>query len=445
MSKFFLFLICIFEILTYTEFARSILVAKSKKKYQKFLIEMLMILSIFLVNSLEQTVVNLFMSQVILIIGTLVLFCDEVRKEIICLIIYDVSMIGCEFIGELEYLNFSIGDFSTNFIYSNDSYLLIIVTKLASYIILKIIQLMYLKSDSGIKGNLITEALVLPLTTLILFSGLFYADVDLISDSNIISVGCILLLFSNITVFYILEKLTSVLEKNKEFEIERVQYEINKNHYEYLEGITTKNRVYVHDMKQLLSTINGLAVTKQDDEIIKLLGIVENQVEELVYPNYVDNKIVNAIICEKYQIAKKKDVEMRIVIEPNLCTSFVNDSDMIVVLGNLIQNAIDAAKACEDGYVNVHMESEDSEFLSIIIENNFRNAVVKRGQRYLSAKRSYTEFGIGINSVDEIAKKYGGLLYIENGNNIFTAIVTMSKSYNERNDYERKSKEKLFY
>lgn len=99
--------------------------------------------------------------------------------------------------------------------------------------------------------------------------------------------------------------------------------------------------------------------------------------------------------------------------------------------GNLLDNAIEAARQCAHGSVHAALHAQEH-FLVMEVENTCINTqIANNGGKHIlpaSTKPDAENHGFGIANVRDTAQKYGGLLYIEQNGNRFTAILTIAKS-----------------
>ena len=104
---------------------------------------------------------------------------------------------------------------------------------------------------------------------------------------------------------------------------------------------------------------------------------------------------------------------------------FMANMDLISIVGNLIDNALEAAvKVCGEKYVDVNMFTQnEGHFLILEVKNNFAESPVIGADGFITSKKNKREHGIGIHTVEKIVKKYNGKLEIKVGVNDFTASI----------------------
>jgi hypothetical protein len=424
--------ICIFEVYVFYDFLHDILKQRTEDKRKIMAVLGSMVILIYGLNYLNVSLVNLFGVILIYLIGTILLFCSDLKTCILYYLIFYIVMTGMEFVAGIFYTVVYGTDFPTEENNPFGNLLLIVITKILSYVILRTIKLFVNRGNIGTRGKFLKMAFLLPLTTMLLYAGLLYANIQVEHGKIILSLGCILLLFSNVLVFYIIEKLALVMNQNREYELMEMQNSLNKAYYGKLEEVGMQHKRYAHDLKEYLQTIGGLAVKCQSDEIVNILKDMEIEIDNIPDKIYTNNSTLNALLCEKELQAQKKDIDIHIMVEPELKLEHIKNGDLIVMTGNLLDNAIEAAEQCkEDRKIDLKFYEANENFIVLDIENTYENTIKKIGEQYISTKKDNKNHGIGIKSVREIAGQYGGTLYMEQKDGNFISILTLSKMYNK--------------
>lgn len=136
------------------------------------------------------------------------------------------------------------------------------------------------------------------------------------------------------------------------------------------------------------------------------------------------NLPVDAVINYKNELAQKKGIKIylqeRIPIELPY-----RDSDLCIILGNLLDNSIEALENHEDIHKEIFISIYFSkEKLKIEIKNPYTGNVRRnRNGAYLSNKTDKNNHGIGLKSVVEIVELYSGIMEIETIDSIFKVTI----------------------
>ncbi len=176
-----------------------------------------------------------------------------------------------------------------------------------------------------------------------------------------------------------------------------------------------ENRRLIHDFRQHLRAIDGLAQDSGDQPVREYLGRVAQLTENTgftIHISFCQNPAVDALLGYYYSAAKKMNIDMlvRLVLLDELK---LTDVELCSVLGNLLENALEACERQTDGNRIIRISSMDngSSFF-LLVENSYDGIVNKRGDQFLSRKSEPTRIGIGLGSVRQILERYGGTLDI---------------------------------
>lgn len=171
-----------------------------------------------------------------------------------------------------------------------------------------------------------------------------------------------------------------------------------------------------------------LSIEKKDNEIAlkNINRIIKNSHISDAIAN-TGNLTVDSLINFKYAIAKEFGIEfhLKIFIPPELS---IEQCDIGVVLGNALDNAIEATKNCafKEKIIEIVMGIKKEAWV-IVIKNPYEFKLkVDRDGNFMSTKKEYKRHGYGLNSIKKIVESYQGEVITETENNIFSITVLMN-------------------
>lgn len=104
----------------------------------------------------------------------------------------------------------------------------------------------------------------------------------------------------------------------------------------------------------------------------------------------------------------------------------LTDVELCTVLGNLLENALDACKRQPASPRSISLSSkETSGTLFILIENTYDGKLKRIGGRLLSLKNPAPRYGIGLESVKKILEKYEGTVDLFPGKSTFKVGISI--------------------
>lgn len=424
-------LICIFEVFLYYSFFKDIFEYKKENVKQNTLLFMLLVGVLVFINALNNSKINLITIPLLYFLMHVLLYQSKLKMRVLYVTIFYMVSAGIE-IGFVLLFSIISNRLLMEFMYNSyNNLFLLLFEKTITFLILRAIKALYKNVGYTINYKLLRWAFVLPIASLMIFSGFLYSNLNMgiLSISKIILViGCFMLLFANVFVFYLFEKLSYTMFESSELKLLNMKQKMEGSHYEILESVNQEHRQYLHDIQRYLKTIALLADKRQYEDILRIIKDMNVTLQNIDEKIYCNHSILNAILSERNSEAKKLGIIFEVFIEPNLNIGFVKDFDLIAIVGNLVDNAIEAASYCGNHkYININMfAAPEGNFIIMRIENNFVLKPKKLGEAFLTTKENQKNHGIGITNVKKLAEKYNGFLFLGTNENIFTATLSLS-------------------
>ena len=384
---------------------------------------------VYLVNSLDSSIINIVGMQIIYITMIIAAFQESFFRKFPYYLMATAIMAGSEFLCIIflsHPSNFSLSQVKTSVV-SMVFYLLCI--KLIAFILFNIVKRILNNSNNRMSLKDLLLYSVVPIATLGIMLSLAYLNIEWNQVRFVhvlLIISSALVLIGNILIFYVFDRYSRSTEKLRQQELTITKMEIEEKHYEQIECVNQEHAGFLHDMHHYLQTIGEMASENNDKEILKIISELQIKIADTESAMFCQNKLLNAILNERKKAADEKDVSMRIIIEPEFTVDHIMNIDLIVIMGNLLDNAIEAASKCPQGYVKVFLFSQNSRYFSVIkIVNNYIGELNIQDDIILTGKDDKLKHGFGIKNVSDIATKYGGYLQNFHENGVFTSIVIL--------------------
>lgn len=263
---------------------------------------------------------------------------------------------------------------------------------------------------------------ILPITTIIL-SILMY-QVIIVIDSSVIKfvfvLACILLILSNAIIFEIIRVQNRLAKSEYDLKLLKNNIDEQTRHYEELKSSQDEIRQLRHNMRSIC--IGAIAELKS--------GKTENAIEELQSNIDIIEQSSKSIDTGHPSIDSVIESKLDRCCELNINTNLsyqykepvnINEIEIAVILGNILDNAIEACQKVTDNkeiWGSVTVDKQD-----III--NVKNTAVD-SNNLKTSKADKKSHGYGLKSISHIAKKYNGYAKFSYNDNVFTSYVTMN-------------------
>ena len=220
--------------------------------------------------------------------------------------------------------------------------------------------------------------------------------------------------FSTIAlVMLILEGLTSVRD-GFIWRKTNQQNEMMAEAMDQLDELNIQLRMQRHDFLNHLQVVYSLVDMKENDEAVRYIETVYGQMRRLSAGMKTDKPAVNALLQAKLAQAEDKGVRLQLEVTSPLTELPVNDWELCRVLGNLIDNGMDAMEGMVHPEMKVELY-EDLKSYGLRVSNNgpaipeaIQQKVVNTGFTTKAAGH-----GLGLSIVKEILEDAGGGISLE--------------------------------
>ena len=131
--------------------------------------------------------------------------------------------------------------------------------------------------------------------------------------------------------------------------------EMEEKRYAQIETVNQEHAGFLHDIRHYLRTIASMANENRDQEILDVLAELQIKVSDAELEIYCPNRLLNTILNEKKKTAKERGIYFKLSVEPDFNIEHIENMDLIVIMGNLLDNAIEAAEKCRNGYLKIFL------------------------------------------------------------------------------------------
>ncbi len=223
------------------------------------------------------------------------------------------------------------------------------------------------------------------------------------------------MLVINLVVYYLV---IDIMKRETKLRENRIFHEKVKSQtamYHSISENLEKQRRRTHEYKNQIAAIRALAEEKQYE---KLQEYVKRADEELkVGTDAIDTNhvIINAILNTKYREATAKGITFVLKIG-DLSELKMEEEDIVTILSNLLDNAIEACERREDDedkVIRFKFVQEGGQAVISVVNSMAAEPVTVHGGFVTTKEDEEGEHGMGIRNVVETVEKYGGRYQID--------------------------------
>ena len=202
---------------------------------------------------------------------------------------------------------------------------------------------------------------------------------------------------------------------------EKHKLQMENNFRPILEDYIHKLRANEHEYKNHLNAIYSIIQVSDEKEIKSNINKYIGNIKENNHLNnllYVDNTILKAILYSKMSLAEEKGIDIKYDITSNLEEIGLDDMDLVVLLSNLLNNAIEGVEGTENPWINVvisELNNKDKKEYIIRVSNSVNDinqidlsSITNKGTTTKGENRGY-----GLYNVKKLIKKVNGNILIE--------------------------------
>lgn len=388
------------------------------------------IISAFITSILYTALVSIYKTdQIIALLGGLFLnaiLISKFEKKDTILILVEITISGLVIL-ILELLttfviHLIIGDYDVN----TFTYLLLIssIMFLLIFILRIILKNRTIKLSEFLSRFRGINIIILNLFVFFMFIKILAVN-DLIQTHIVVQVTILGLILVGINCyFYIYLYKTLNVKKKKE---------IKKSFNPLINDLMGKVKANEHEYKNHLNTIWSIAQvsdpTDVKNKIKEYISNIVDEGEEFSMLLNIDNTIVKAVLYNKGQRAEKLGVKYNYDVTSDLRDISLDNSELTVVLSNLLNNAIEATSMIKNKEVSICIDEDNKNY--IINVKNYSEGVTAE---ILSSifKMGYTTKGegrgYGLYNVKKIVDKHKGKIQVSLEEDIVNISVIFPKS-----------------
>ena len=294
----------------------------------------------------------------------------SLKKSFVLAVLFDALLLAMDSLAFLIMSWLSLDMKITEQQYAIASVLAYLLVKAILFILILVIRKRFAKKS--MEKMLDTEwlrFLFFPVFTIAAISVMLsvFEYVQTVEQANLLAVIAFGMVGMNILVFYLINDIMErevKMHENKVFQIQA------KNQLEMYRSISENLKRKTHEFKNQILCIESLLdkknYSKLEEYVGKIYGLLNNEPDAI----NTNNVIVNAILNTKYQEAEAKGIVFAFRVN-DLSELKMKDEDVVTILANLLNNAIEACEKCEDKKVIKFKFFKEDDKIIIAVKNTF--------------------------------------------------------------------------
>lgn len=305
-----------------------------------------------------------------------------------------------------------------------------ILSKLADFLAVIIIKKHVSKGDStyNLKGSEWLRFIVFPVFTVGMILTMM-SDTQVIGDAhleNVYLLFAIGLVLITVAAFYLI---CDIVKRERIIREDDLFREKVKNQTEMYRSVYDNYEVHrkrAHEYKNQIMCMEALLQKKEYVELEKYITEIGGKLTDADSNINTNNALIDAIINTKYREMEEQGI-LLVMKFNEMADLWMDDEDVVVILSNLLNNAIEACEKCEEKTVKMKLMKEPDDII-VSVRNTYNGEIVMKGDEIQTSKSDKAEHGLGIKNVIEAVEKYGGSYSINHDEKEFAFSICIPKT-----------------
>lgn len=218
----------------------------------------------------------------------------------------------------------------------------------------------------------------------------------------------VVLVTTNLLAILLLNYLDQQKQALHDYTILKHSMKLEQDNVQAWMNAYSNQRKQTHEFQNQLAVICGLAQQEATDgKLIQYVTqLLQTDLSESLFVK-TGRAVVDVILNQKHAVAQSKGVVFQVQLD-DLREFALSDEALVVVLSNLIDNAIEACEKNKDpGHKTIRLNmNADPEANFLYIENPTEQPVKIVNNHIVTTKKSIAEHGYGLKNISTILSQY---------------------------------------
>lgn len=382
-----------FRVLVVWQFVRIFFLPKVEKRKELvgYLLYLIFILSIFF--CFQNPLFNILSNWLGLLVLMSMYEGSWRKKGVVGSLIYAVNMM-CDVVAAYLFWDYMTGT-SISQIFSIFTTLFVFICQIF------VTKLVGEQGKTEIKSPHIT-LIGVPIVSVIMLT--FFVEANLNNRILLVVQGCGIL-FINILLFFVYYEISKGYEEQIQREHIEEQVRMYQNQLELMQISEKKVRSLRHDMRHHFQVLYAMTEKGQSEKVLQFLEEMQVSLENPKQHIATGKEEVDTIINYIWEKAEQLGIVMDCKVQ--ISTSFsIRMYDSSVILGNLLENAIEAAAKTSKPYVSLRLLGEKN-MLALHVKNSYDGVLKRNSSKFISLKKG-SGHGLGLRNVRDLVEQKQG-------------------------------------
>lgn len=250
-----------------------------------------------------------------------------------------------------------------------------------------------------------------------------YAGIAYGEKPGIVIVGTLIV---TLLIFYLYGALENYYKDKSDKERFKQKVDIYGSQLDIMSESYEKIRMLRHDMKHHLMELKYLIDVQDTEKAVQYIEEMEKHLVNETEYAASGNKEIDSTLNYLLGMAEKKQIQTDVHVSiPEKAE--IHNFSLNVILGNLLENAIEAAEKSAEKYLRLDISVKQGIFY-IKIQNSYDGEINLENNKFITGKADKSRHGIGVESVRRIVEESGGIMKIDWQDKLFSVDIFLHLS-----------------
>ena len=237
----------------------------------------------------------------------------------------------------------------------------------------------------------------------------------------IIAIAAIFII--NLLTFYLHDWLSEAFSYKMELSLQKQEKKYYEAHSELMYKFVEEMKSARHDIKNHLLVLRECAQQNKNEEGIKYIDKLVEDIGEIEMFSSTGITALDSIINYKLKVAKDlgANVDAKCFVPADIN---IEITDVVVILGNILDNAVEALKKAEDKRISLDVKYSKGRLL-IFAKNSFDGNILLDGKRQIFSSSRDENRGRGLANIKRAAERFSGEVEINFKDNLFSVSILL--------------------
>lgn len=220
-----------------------------------------------------------------------------------------------------------------------------------------------------------------------------------------------IILVSYIVSYYFTKHYFYYRNHEKELQLINMKKEKLFSNYQNVENTQQKVFHLYHDLKKHLNVLN---IMENKSEIHDYIEKCFQDLRDIEGKFLTGNPYIDMILYDEWKKAQDLGIKVQFAVEKGSLDMF-ELYDIIVILGNTLENAREACKKIidlgENAYIQLKIMKVAKQVICVI-SNSYTGEIIKKNNAFITSKKNKNLHGIGIKNIHSSIEKYQGSMHV---------------------------------